>query len=67
MKTTRYLLAAALTLAAAACSGSVTAPEPASSARESAPALEEATPTAVTPPAPTEGDDGGLVGSGVGR
>ncbi|HEU4881136.1 MAG TPA: hypothetical protein VFT45_02790 [Longimicrobium sp.] len=67
MKTKRFLLAAAITLAAGACSADVTAPEPALRADEAAAALE-AVPTA-TPPAPTEPveGDGGYIGSGVGR
>jgi hypothetical protein len=68
MKTKRFLLAAAITLVAGACSSDVTAPEPNVRADKSAAALD-GTPavTAPTPtPEPAEGD-GGYVGSGVGR
>lgn len=70
MKTKRSLLAVAITLAAAACSGDATAPDP--SFRDGAAFEESSTATtsppvpAVTEPEPKE-DDGGLVGSGVGR
>jgi len=68
MKTKRFLLAAAITLAAAACSSDVTAPEPALRADQSAAALDgtPAATTPTTPPEPTEGD-GGYLGSGVGK
>jgi hypothetical protein len=67
MKTKRFLLAAAITLAAAACSADVTAPDPTLRADEAAAALEEGTPTTTpAPEEPVEGD-GGYIGSGVGR
>jgi len=67
MKTTRFLLAAALVAVAAACSGDVTAPPtpdaPASRAQNA--------PTQTTPTAVPSGDgdevDSGTIGSGVGR
>lgn len=68
MKTSRIALAALLALAAAACSGDVTAPEPAqlapASASQSATAVEaEAADPAGTEEAP---DGSGLVGSSGG-
>ncbi|HEX2211032.1 MAG TPA: hypothetical protein VHG93_25335 [Longimicrobium sp.] len=67
MKTVRCLLAAAVMLAAAACSGSVTAPDAALHAPGEA-ALEESPTSATTPTTPAAGeDDSGLIGSGVGR
>jgi hypothetical protein len=68
MKIKRFLLAAAITMAAAACSGDVTAPDPTLRADEAAAALE-ASPTTTTPPAPADPPegDGGYIGSGVGR
>jgi hypothetical protein len=70
MKTQRFVLAVAITMAAAACSTDVTAPDavlraPVDAQENTAP---DPTPTTTTPPpAPAEEDDGGLVGSGVGR
>jgi hypothetical protein len=67
MKTSRFLFAVAITLAAAACSSDVTAPESTIRADDSAAALEEGTPTTTpTPEEPVEGDNGAM-GSGVGR
>lgn len=76
MKTKRCLLAVAVTLAAAACSGDITAPAaslraPASADQSTAASLEGSTttttttttPTAVDPPKPDPGDTG-AVGSG---
>jgi hypothetical protein len=66
MKTSRFLLAAALLAAAAACSGSVTAPEsaqPAGASADTAPT----TPTAVPPTDPEPEGDGGYMGSGGGK
>jgi hypothetical protein len=68
MKTNRFLLAAAITLAAAACSSDVTAPDavlraPADAHQNAA--APDTTPT--TGPAPAGEEDGGLIGSGVGR
>lgn len=66
MKTNRVLLAAAITMAVAACSSDVTAPD----AALQAPAdvhQNAAAPDSTPAPVPTEEDDGGLIGSGVGR
>jgi hypothetical protein len=66
MKTNRFLLAAAITLAAAACSSHVTAPDAVLHAPADA-HQNAAAPDTSTGPAPTGGDDGGHIGSGVGR
>jgi ABC-type transport system substrate-binding protein len=65
MKIQRFLLAAAIATAATACSGDVTAPEPASRDPHVSPAAttDPAAPTVVDPG--TGGDDGtGGLGSG---
>jgi hypothetical protein len=67
MKTNRFLLAAAITLAAAACSSDVTAPDavlraPADAHQNAAAPDPDPTPT--TTPVPPAEDDIGLVGSG---
>jgi hypothetical protein len=67
MKTNRFLFAVAFTLAAAACSSDVTAPESTIRADDSAAALEESTPTTTPTPVEPVEDDGGHIGSGVGR
>ena len=68
MKPKRSLLAVAITLAVAACSGDVTAPDPALRASQStAPESTTTNTTAptVAPEEPVEGDDGtGSTGSG---
>ncbi|HYR06613.1 MAG TPA: hypothetical protein VEQ60_02515 [Longimicrobium sp.] len=67
MKIKRCLLAVAVTVTAAACSTDPTAPDAALRAPESAATLQEnETTTTPTPVLPVV-DDGGLVGSGVGR
>lgn len=67
MKTKRFLLAAALTIAAA-CTGEPTAPEPAIRGPGAVPAStstsETAEPTTSTPVAEPAADDGGSFGSG---
>ena len=73
MKTKRFLLAAALTMAAAACSADVTAPDAAlrapAGAYETAAAPDSATTTTATTtdPVAPKNDDGGHTGSGVGQ
>ena len=69
MKIKRILLAAAITMAAAACSADVTAPNPALRAPLGAQNVEGTPESTAQPPAPTEPveGDGGHVGSGVGR
>jgi hypothetical protein len=68
MKTKRFLLAAAITMAAAACSADVTAPDaalrPPADAHQNVAAPD---PTTAPAPATAEEDDGGAMGSGVGR
>lgn len=66
MKTNRFLLAAAITMAAAACSSDLTAPDAALHAPTDA-HQNVAAPDTTTSPTPTEEDDGGAMGSGVGR
>lgn len=66
MKTKRFLLAAAITMAAAACSTDVTAPDAVLRAPAGA-NQNAAAPDTTTSPIPKEADDGGLIGSGVGR
>lgn len=68
MKSERLLIAAALLLAAAACSGDVTGPEPvpAGPAASTAPAPAEPDDPDQEPPLTTQ-DDGGHLGSGVGK
>ena len=68
MKTKRFLLAAALAFAAAACSGDVTAPDPAVRA-PAAGALTDESQTGPTAPVVVEPveEDGGHLGSGVGK
>lgn len=68
MKIKRCLLAVAVTVTAAGCSGDVTAPDPSFHAQQSGGALDETTttsttPTTVTPPEPDPGDTGSA-GSG---
>lgn len=65
MKTRRFLLAAAVMMAAAACSGDITTPNPAFQADEAAALESESTTATPTPEVPA--DDGGHIGSGVGR
>lgn len=68
MKTKRFLLAAALTMAAAACSADVTAPDAVRRAPTDAHqdvAAPDPTTTTATPAEAEE--DGGAMGSGVGR
>ena len=65
MKTNRFLLAAAITMAAAACSSDVTTPDAALQAPPDA-HQNVAAPDTTPAPVPT-GEDGGLIGSGVGR
>jgi ABC-type glycerol-3-phosphate transport system substrate-binding protein len=69
MKTKRFLLAVAVTMAAAACSADVTAPDPTLRAPAGAQNVEATAASTTQPPAPTEPveGDGGHVGSGVGR
>lgn len=75
MKIKRSLLAVAVTLAAAACSGDVTGPDASArvpaSANQSAATLVETittstatTPTVAPPPPPEPGDESGSWGSG---
>jgi ABC-type glycerol-3-phosphate transport system substrate-binding protein len=74
MKIKRSLLAVAVTLAATACSGDVTGPDPSArvpaSANQSAATLVETTttstttPTTTAPPEPDPGNDSGSWGSG---
>lgn len=66
MKTNRFLLAAAITMAVAACSSDVTAPDAA--LRPPADAHQTVAAPDTTPaPVPAGEDDGGHIGSGVGR
>jgi hypothetical protein len=65
MKTSRFLLAAAITMAVAACSSDVTAPDAVLQAPVDA--HQNVAAPDPTSPTPAEEDDGGLIGSGVGR
>lgn len=68
MKTKRFLLAAAIAMAAAACSGDVTAPDPAARAPGSGHASTSGQETEASTAAPEAAEeDGGTMGSGVGR
>jgi hypothetical protein len=66
MKISRFLLAAAITMAVAACSSDVTAPDAVLQAPVDA-HQNVAAPDPTTSPTPAEEDDGGHIGSGVGR
>lgn len=72
MKTKRFLLAAVILASVAACSGEVTAPDASLRAGANASVAPDATTSStttptVTEPEPVKDEDGGLVGSGVGR
>jgi hypothetical protein len=66
MKIKRCLLAVAVTVTAAACSADVTGPDAALRTPESEATLQENETTTPTPVLPAA-DDGGYLGSGVGR
>lgn len=65
MKTNRFLLAAAITMAVAACSSDVTAPD--AGLQTPADAHQNTTATDSTSTVSPAEDDGGHLGSGVGR